>query len=61
MSLKYGIVISVKNKATVILETGRFDDVDSTAIISSVSKPAQNMKNCRLVLRCLAYTFDDDI
>ena len=29
---------SRKNKATVILETGRFDNIDSAVIISNVSK-----------------------
>ena len=34
-----------KNKAAVNLETGRFDNINSVVIISSVCKAVQNCKN----------------
>ena len=48
-----GLVIR-KNKVTFILKTGRFDNIDSVIIISSVSKTLVS------VLHSLAYTADDD-
>ena len=48
-----------KSKATVNLKTGRFDNIDSAVIISSVSKAVQNCKFFT-VLYGLAYTADDD-
>ena len=35
-------LLSRKNTATLILKTGRFDDIDSAVIISSVDKAVQN-------------------
>ena len=33
------IALRMKNRVTVILKTGRFDNIDSAVIISKVSKP----------------------
>ena len=46
---------------TVIFKTGRFDNIDSAVIISTVSKvvnPERSLED--LILFCLAYTADDD-
>ena len=43
-----------KNKAIVNLKAGRFDNVDSTVIISSVSKAKQN---CKLQGDTIAFSF----
>ena len=37
--------LSRKTKAEVILKTGRFDNIDSVVIISSVDKAVQNWVN----------------
>ena len=44
---KYGTKIALrrKNKAAVNLKTGRFDNINSAVIISSVCKAVQNCKN----------------
>ena len=41
-------VLGRKNKAAVNLKTGRFDNINSAVIISSVCKAVQNCKNCNL-------------
>ena len=51
-SKEFYFVLRRKSKATVILKTGRFDGIDSTDIISSVSKAVQtSMLSKRTILR----------
>ena len=38
-------ILRRKNKAAVNLKTGRFDNINSAVIISSVCKAVQNCKN----------------
>ena len=45
-----------KNKTTVSLKTGRFNNIDQAVIVSSVGKAVQN---CKLTVCCLVYIADD--
>ena len=49
-----------KNKTTIILKTGRFDNTDSAVFISNISKAVPYFTLHGSTLHYLAYTADDD-
>ena len=55
--VKNGFMVRKNNKITIILVTGRFDNIDSAVIISSVSNTMQICTPSGFV--CLFYTADN--